>query len=837
MTIETIKHLPKHDLVFGTPMNDPAGGIPLGDGDTGSLVWFEEDGIHIHINKTDLWEDSSWEHPCYCSETDEDLTCLRHGGELVIRFHMPCMKTFYQGAFEGRLSLSDATLNVNAKTAFSHVQATAFASAKAKTTAMRLSMNTEDAENPDIILSRWGSRNAWRWYGQMKNKPEAGLAGTETEVQNQRIYIRQKLNGTEFCLGLAIVTDENVSEQVLNRHSGRFTLTPSCQKEFTLFWNISLGANTEEAQKACEETLDKVVATGFDQLHKIHKAEWAEFWNTSYVSIPDDYVENCFYLSLYYSNSECRGAYPPLFTSGVWGFQHDYYPWAYYFHYNMQHMYGPLEPSGHGDLAENYYQMRRNGLETFYRYASEIKGKKGAFVHDVTDRYGRGANYDSHNCTPLSQIAMAMWRHYRMNGDEKFLQQEALPMMRGAAEFYFDILEKGEDGLYHTHGTTAYEGTPLFHDTITDMVMIRTLFGVMKDVVAEDEKEKYLDVLNHLPEYITVPLDEDEVQNGKMVYGIGTGLETLADGHVFAVGLDDNGTPMRKSYGNHHSTKIFYGFPDTEMSPLYPAGIMGIADKGTRLYDVMLNQVRLHHKPDECMQWCMMPLYMARMGMADELPEYLRDMASAWMIYSNGLGIDGPAGYSDARDRFKYNKVNEFDSQKTTMVEAYQFRHFDMETLPIIAHAVCESLLQSYDGILRICPATRKVDLVEFCLYGEGGFKVCAKVSETAYHVVIESLRGEACFVKLPEYVAEGQLNAYCMTKGTDKWLPITVERTERGREQVVCLTDVLQEGDRVLLTNETVDNWQGISVKQTEANKEWKTCGNVHLGTPPIWN
>ncbi len=51
--------LPAHDLYFGTPMNRPTAGIPIGDGDTGSLIWQERDGIHINIGKSDLWKDAA----------------------------------------------------------------------------------------------------------------------------------------------------------------------------------------------------------------------------------------------------------------------------------------------------------------------------------------------------------------------------------------------------------------------------------------------------------------------------------------------------------------------------------------------------------------------------------------------------------------------------------------------------------------------------------------------------------------------------------------------------------------------------------------------------------
>ncbi|MCR5682687.1 MAG: hypothetical protein K6G29_09585, partial [Clostridiales bacterium] len=54
----TSARIPQHDLYFGTPVNHPTAGLPIGDGDTGSLLWTEKDGLHIHLNKCDLWQDA-----------------------------------------------------------------------------------------------------------------------------------------------------------------------------------------------------------------------------------------------------------------------------------------------------------------------------------------------------------------------------------------------------------------------------------------------------------------------------------------------------------------------------------------------------------------------------------------------------------------------------------------------------------------------------------------------------------------------------------------------------------------------------------------------------------
>lgn len=829
---QTTKRLARHDLIFGSPLNDPSAGIPLGDGSTGSLVWFEEDGIHIQVNHTDLWEDGGDEASVFCSGIDEDVSCLRHGGEVMIRFHGPCLDLLYQKNFEARLSLTDATLKLKAETDFSQINASVFASSRYKTTVLRCHMKMKDPDYAEISLSRWGSRNLWRWYMMKTHNVSIGLQGTETELASQRIYIRQKLHNTEFCIGLAVVADEPFDGKRLNCHEGRFETPRLNEQDFTILWNVSLGVTVDKAMENCKKALDETIAAGIESVYEKHVQDWSDYWNTSYVSIGDDFVENCYYLIHYYANCQCKGEYPPLFTSGIWNFRHDFYPWAYYFHYNMQHLYGPLDASGHPELAENYYRMRRDGLENAIRYAHEVKGKKGCFYHDICDRKGRGATYDNDNCTPGSQIAMAMWHHYRMTGNEAFLQNVALPVMKEAANFYLDLLRKEEDGLYHLYGTTAYEGTPQFNDTITDIVMIRALFQALQGCVSEDEKGQYRDVLDHLPPYTLVPMDEDEVTDGCLNYGYGKGRPVEGQGLVFSIGKDAAGKPIRKNYGD--ASKCFYGFPDTEMSPIYPSGIFGIANAGTEEFFAMRNQLHLHVLED-CMQWCMMPIYLARMGMGEDVIPYLRDTFSRWMIYPNGFCVDGPNGITDAQNRLKYNDVRDTTTDTVSPFEAYSFRHYDMETLPIAATAINESLLQSHEGILRIFPAVKASEAVSFVLYAEGGFRVSGDLREGTGRVLIESLRGEPCVIKLPEVMEQDGLSLQYRSSGEKEWKQIPFTRVTRGAEEVLLPMQDIGAGDALWITNGDPQDMSFADGEASMPNTMWKTCGNAHLGTPPL--
>ncbi len=497
----------------------------------------------------------------------------------------------------------------------------------------------------------------------------------------------------------------------------------------------------------------------------------------------------------------------------------------------MQHMYGPLFAAGHGYLADNYYRMRRQGLDAAYRYAKRFKNLDGAFYHDVTDRYGRGADYDSDNCTPSPQLAMAMWHYYRYTGDEAFLRETVLPVMIGAGRLYLSLLHKEEDGLYHLSGTTAYEGNPPCRDAITDMATIRVLFPVLREYDAE-RREKYDDVLAHLPDFIAVPLENVDWDGDVFTFGIGAGEKPLADNGVLAYGRDDEGRPRRRSYGDPACDKGGYGFPDVELAPVYPSGLVGLAQKDTLLFQRLHNQLMLHPVVHGCMHWCMVPLYMARMGMANKLPAYLREFLSEWQVFPNGFDGDGPAGARYARERLCYTGIYCVGSDFKTKTETFRFRYFDFETTPIAAHAASEALLQSYDGILRICPATPAEDKVAFRLFAEGGFIVQAEVTADSYVLTVDNLRGEPCLLKLPAY---GSQTPHVYRLDGDTAAAVQPVVRMEGNEQVLDLTGVFAKGQRLLLCSEEIEALQLETPAPAQPNATMKECGKATLGSPAL--
>lgn len=830
---ETAAILPKHDIFFGTPENRPTSGIPIGDGDTGSLLWLEKDGIHVHISKCDLWQDApsgvTYNDECYCSGHEEELTCVKHGGEITLRLNSPAFEYLYQKNFTARLSLSDATASLISETPFGSVRARAFA--HDGVTVLSCVVDSVDGEAPEIRLSRWGSRTLWRWYAMQKFAPETSLDGTQAYADGNDLIITQELEPTKFCVALRVLTDDTPVSERLNRHTASLKLPSAASHGFMLLWTVRTGATAEQARASCIAALDGAVSLGEEALYESHRAEWAKFWEKSLISVPDGYLENIWYLYLYYMNSESRGAYPPHFTSGLWGFYHDYIPWNYYFHYNEQHMYLPLDAVGHGELADNYFTLRKNGAEKNRAYAEIVKGKKGIFLHDVTDRFGRGAEYHYMNCSSGALVAMHMWRHWRFTGDEGFLRDTALPFMRGVVRFYLDMLEEGEDGKYHIRGTSAYESNEVLDDSCTDLTMIRTLFPVYLPYAEEPMRSEIGTALSRIPDPLLLPMrDRTDLDGDCFSFGVGKGRKPLGD-KVFGVGYKD-GKPVRHGFGDPSVEPEIEAFPDVELCPLYPAGLWGLKDRGSGCFDALYNQLMLHRTGEQSGHWNLLPVFLARMGEGAQMTKVIRSMLSRFQGFPNGMNAEEGEPGTLVRDEPAFYRFNDVEANEICEVRSDCFIHFDFETEPIVAMALTESLLQSHEGMLRLFPAVDALP-VAFRLYTEGGFAVGAELTAEGFAVTVESMLGEPCRVSLPETLNSKQLYAYIAVRD-GSFVSAEIKKTQLGRETVLDFS-ALGKGETLLLSSCRIEEFEIIAPDRAAPNDRMKRCGNAVLGSPSL--
>ena len=792
LTEDRNRLLSNHDVVFCTPVHDPAAGLPIGNGDSGALLWTEPDRLHVMLNKTDLWDDEPAKNEFCATSGTERRTACRHGAHLTLDMNCPAFEMLYQDPYEARISLGDAAARISAKTPFCRTEIEAFASEAAETVTLRL--RTEYPEKLPLFLrlERFGSRVCGYWYGSYRPGTEIGLAGTESDVTDGILRIRQQLRGTAFCVSVLAESAGEYKCGRLGSHGARCEFLPAECQDVLLHIAIATGETTEEAAREADRRVRMAAMQGYAALYAEHSRRWTEFWEKSFVTLPEsqDFLENLWYLNLYYANSQMKGKYPAHFCNGIWGFYHDFVPWTHYFHYNMQLATFPLEAAGHPELLETYYGFRARQLPYAETFAREVKKTAGAFYADVCERSGRNHSDVSDNCTCGAQIAMMLYRHYRFSGDRTYFENTALPVMRACAEFYLDILKKGEDGFWHVYSTQGYEGSPLLDDSITDLVMIRTLFSALIRELPEAETEELRDRLKDLAPYRYTRLYSEEVCEGKFTHGLGKGLEPRGE-EVLLVGRRvEDGEWIRRTFGD--PVHDYYGFPDTEMAPVFPAGEIGIRNVGEKLYNAIYNSVLLHHPglfpgnalgrdaaEGVCMGWCMQPIYLARMGLWELLKTQLENTITSWIAFPQGFGFYTPADRERLRERWAQYEVKNCTNGEVRRIPSWNWRHFDYETLPILATAVNEMLLQSYDGTVRLFCAVDPKETYAFCLYTEGGFRVEAKYVSGKYTAEITSLRGSELRLALPAgevFItdADGKLLPVC--RGADGLLTFATE-------------------------------------------------------------
>jgi len=197
-------------------------------------------------------------------------------------------------------------------------------------------------------------------------------------------------------------------------------------------------------------------------------------------------------------------------------------------------------------------------------------------------------------------------------------------------------------------------------------------------------------------------------------------------------------------------------FSDIETSPVFPAGHVGLKDAGRRELDLARATVK------EAVRGWTYSIVLARLGMKEELETYLRESIEHMSI--TGMGTEAANNFWNIamvkdvslipRDFAHKDNPRHPDwaayNDSAMPCRMWEFRRVGQERMYLYASAVNESLLQSYDGSIRIAPAAFW-KRYSFTLWAEGGFRVSAQGgSKGVDQVGIHSLRGSICRVVNP---------------------------------------------------------------------------------------
>jgi len=873
------QRISRHDLIYLTPPDDPMNGLAVGNGDLGAMLWFERTRIVIVVNKCDLWDDAAFDQPFsnWDGDQEEFSTTLRHGGRIVIDFHQPLFDLFYMKDACARISLADATIRATISGPLGEVELEAFVARQENTLCLTVRSRLPEDIPLEIAVERFGSRMFHHWYCVTRSNPELGLLGTAAKVRENTLFVTHQLNTGTFALGARVLPEKSLAANWVRQSAHRCacTLTGSAEKSFSLLATITSPMDRDPiAEAKCH--LNAAGAAGVEKLFAPHAEAWKAFWLRSLMDTGRPYLDQLWHLIMYYLNSCQGGRYPGRFIDGLWTTSGDFQAWGFFFHWNQQQLYWPLNAAGHHELVRAYLDWRFTGLPHAQHDAAEIfhAPPGAAVVSDVVERRGINSKLELGNHTPGAQIALEFWRQYRYTGDVEFLRRFAIPYMVGACIFFEKLFEKDENGVYHAAKGTGYEGGTELRDCVTELACAKALYRATLEAldiagVSHERSTIWRDILDHMAPFMVVEADPRaidpktrEIKRGRfkgrtarnnLMFAAGYGLkrqeiltslvpydepeeyqvgEAYAVPHIhhrpayrinsflnkLAAGLNPY-VPDAPEMSGHETI-----FPYVEYAAVFPCNVLGLADRDSQLFEAAVNTVKLYATMS--ITWDPMPIVMARLGLGEELADWLSDFGDYSAMYHNGMFSDGPAENTgpDSPLVLRSNRVWDRETKDRSFpLPSKPFRHFAFEVTGVLTCAMNESLMQSHDEIIRVAPAVTAGQAARFTLHAVGGFVVSGEIEGgQPKWIAVESLRG-----------GDGRIE--------NPWPAAFLYRD--GRFDRSCEDRVIEfaakPGERIMLTpdRKVMDQWRVECLSPPEASEPTHSKRGVRIiGQPRMF-
>jgi len=394
--------------------------------------------------------------------------------------------------------------------------------------------------NPDKILvikltaSKRGALNfAVKFQSLLKYSAEAsnnilridGYAPYHAEPDYRRVKdpVRFDENrGTRFSSYIKI---KNTDGQVAASDS---TLKVSNASEATIFVSIATSFNGFDKDPAkngldnktiAQKQLDAAFTKSYQALKEKHLKDYQSFFSRVTLNLGNDSLPNLptderlkrykqgatdknlealyFQYGRYLLISSSRTDGVPANLQGIWN-PYIRPPWSsnYTMNINAEENYWLAEVANLSELHRPFLSFIGNlaktgeaTAKTFYvinkGWASAHNSDIWAMSNPVGD-YGQGdPAWASWNMSGAWSVTH-LWEHYRFTSDKEFLNNEAYPLMKGAAAFCLDWLVKDKQGYLITSPSTSpenlyltpdgFRGATLYGGT-ADLAMIRECFG------------------------------------------------------------------------------------------------------------------------------------------------------------------------------------------------------------------------------------------------------------------------------------------------------------------------------------------------------------------------
>ncbi len=422
-----------------------------------------------------------------------------------------------------------------------------------------------------------------------------------------------------------------------------------------------------------------------------HQAWWKNFWNASFIEIPDKLIERNWYSGLYVMAScsragkVCPGIFANWVTTNNPAWHGDYH-----LNYNFQAPYYGVYSANHADVALPFYEAMNQAIPVGQKIA-QAHGWKGIHLPVSIGPGGitpEGPNCDWGQRSNAAYSALLYGWYFDYTQDTQWLKTSGYPYMREVAAFWTDYL-KLENGRYVIRNDSIQEASGPDMNPILSLGLVRTLFKnmiVMSEALGVDADlcPLWKEMGAKLSDW---PLQE---RNGKTVF------RYAEKGTAWC---DDN------TLGIQH---------------IYPAGAIGL-DSDPKILEISRN-------------------------MLDAMSRWIDNNGS-----SSWYTACARVGYQPQKALEELHKMYVGHGWPNGLLSYTTFIGGGLEDVSPPC-AINEMLLQSYEGVLRFFPSWPKGMNARFgTLRAVGAFLVSAELkNDQVSGVVIFSEKGRECTVLNP---------------------------------------------------------------------------------------
>jgi alpha-L-fucosidase 2 len=507
-------------------------------------------------------------------------------------------------------------------------------------------------------------------------KPNATAADKVGRLEQAWIdHYGPEASGERFgALAAITATGRDVSVVVTAPRSVTVTFKPAADGHF----RVMVASPHYNGAKGQLASIGSALANSDPQEHI---ASWHSFWHRAgliKLTSADgsgEYLENLRNLYLYTAAAESGDRFPgsQAGIADLFSAVEDLHRWdpAAFWQWNLRMQVAANIDAGISEWNAPYFRLYRENLAHIKDWTlKHMAGRPGICVPETMRFNGVGIEYEGdwdpskpaiigldcdagsrpyYNARTLStgaEVSLWIWQQYLATGDRAFLALN-YPVMAASAKFLLAYETRGDDGKMHTHPSNAHEQQWDTIDPTTDLSARSALFPA----VAQAARQLHID--SRLVQRLDAELSQ---------------IPPLPQ----AVKVSDGGkqTVIAESYD---PAAVAHNEENIGLEPVWPYDLIG--DNSPML---ALAKATYATRPYSVHQdWSFDPVQAARLGLGDEVQSTLIALTEKYQKYVNGFANwGGPEG------------------------------EFYVEQEGVVALALAEALVQDYDGLIRIAPAT-----------------------------------------------------------------------------------------------------------------------------------